>query len=165
MSLEDLNFIIYGCKRCKLWQCAKHAVPGEGPANAEIMLVGQNPGTDEDEVGRPFVGRAGQYLTKILMANQLKRDELFITNIVKHKTPNNRPPYIEEIQACLPYLTEEINIVKPKKIVLMGKTACYTPRIPGIKYYEIVHPQAALRFPKMGEKFQKQIQLINKGQD
>ena len=74
MALEDLNSQIYGCKKCRLWQGAKHAVPGEGPLNAKVMLVGQNPGADEDETGRPFVGRAGKFLTKVLaeMASNVK---------------------------------------------------------------------------------------------
>lgn len=158
--VEELNLQVYGCKRCRLWQGAKHGVPGEGPLNAKIMLVGQNPGAEEDETGKPFVGRAGQYLTKVLAANGLKREELFVTNIVKHKTPKNRTPLADEIAACLPYLLEQISVVKPEKIVLMGKAACKTPRIDGIKYYEIVHPQAASRFPSMGKKFQDQIKAI-----
>ncbi len=155
--MEELNFQIYGCKKCRLWQGAKHAVPGEGPPNAKVMLVGQNPGADEDEVGRPFVGRAGKFLTEVLAENGFKREELFITNIVKHRTPKNRPPYTDEIEACLPYLMAQISMVKPQKIVLMGKAACKTPRIEGIEYCEIVHPQAASRFPDMGKKFRQQI--------
>jgi uracil-DNA glycosylase len=164
MSIEKLNYQIYGCKQCRLWQGAKHAVPGEGPLNAKVMLVGQNPGVEEDEIGRPFVGRAGKYLTKILAENGLNREQLFITNIVKHKTPKNRAPYADEIAACLPYLIEQINIIKPEKIVLMGKTAYKTPRIYGIRYYEVIHPQAASRFPKMDKKFQNQIKSIGKKQ-
>ncbi len=158
--MEELNLQVYGCRRCRLWQGAKHGVPGEGPLNAKIMLVGQNPGAEEDETGKPFIGRAGQYLTKVLAENGLKREELFVTNIVKHKTPKNRTPLADEIAACLPYLLEQISVVKPEKIVLMGKAACKTPRIDGIKYYEILHPQAASRFPSMGKKFQDQIKAI-----
>ncbi len=127
--------------------------------DAEIMLVGQNPGVEEDEVGRPFVGRAGKYLTRVLAENGLKREDLFITNIVKHKTPKNRKPYADEIAACLPYLMEQINIIKPKKIVLMGVAARQTPRIKGIEYCEVIHPQAASRFPRMGKKFQEQVSM------
>lgn len=160
MGLEELNYQIYGCKKCRLWQGAKHAVPGEGPTEAKIMLVGQNPGADEDETGKPFVGRAGQYLTKVLADYGMKREEFFVTNIVKHKTPKNRTPFVDEITACLPYLLEQIRVIKPQKIILMGKAACKTPRIEGIKYYEVIHPQAASRFPKMGRKFQEQIKEI-----
>ncbi|MCW3996453.1 MAG: uracil-DNA glycosylase [Candidatus Bathyarchaeota archaeon] len=159
-SMDELNFAIYGCKKCRLWQDAKHGVPGEGPINAKIMFVGQNPGVEEDEVGRPFVGKTGKYLTKVLAENGLSREDLFITNIVKHKTPKNRKPFADEVAACLPYLLEQIRIIKPEKVVLMGKTAWLTPRFNGIKYYEVVHPQAASRFPKMGKKFQEQIKAI-----
>jgi uracil-DNA glycosylase family 4 len=160
MAMEELNMQIYGCRKCRLWQGAKHGVPGEGPLNAKIMLVGQNPGAEEDETGRPFVGRAGKYLTKVLAENGIRREDVFITNIVKHITPRNRHPLDDEIAACLPYLTEQINLVKPKKILLLGKAACKTPRIEGIEYFEMVHPQAALRFPKMGKKFLEQLKSL-----
>ena len=158
--MEELNYQIYACKKCRLWQGAKHGVPGEGPLNAKIMLVGQNPGLEEDRVGKPFVGKAGKYLTNMLAEKGIKREEIFITNIVKHMTPKNRAPFADEVAACLPYLTAQINMIKPEKIVLMGKVACKTPRVAGIKYFEVVHPQAAARFPKMGAKFREQIKAI-----
>lgn len=160
MGMEDIAQQVYVCKKCRLWQGAKHGVPGEGPLNAKIMLVGQNPGAEEDEVGRPFVGRAGKYLTKVLAENGINREDVFITNIVKHITPKNRHPFDDEIEACLPYLMEEIRIIKPQKILLLGKAACKTPRIEGIQYYEMVHPQAASRFPKMGKKFLEQLKSL-----
>ena len=123
MALEDLNLQIYDCKKCRLWQGAKHGVPGEGPLNAKVILVGQNPGVSEDEAGRPFVGRAGKFLTKVLAENGIKREELFITNIVKHISPNNRKPFSDEIAACVPYLTTQISIINPKIIVLLGAVA------------------------------------------
>ena len=92
MSIEEIQMQIYGCKKCPLWQGAKHAVPGEGPLNARVMIVGQNPGSDEDETGRPFIGRAGKYLTKTLAEFGINREEVFITNIVKHVSPGNRKP-------------------------------------------------------------------------
>ncbi len=158
--MEELNYQIYACQKCRLWQGAKHGVPGEGPLNAKVMLVGQNPGAREDELGKPFVGNAGKFLNIVLAENGLKREELFVTNIVKHRTPKNRSPYKDEIEACLPYLVEQISVVKPEKIILMGKAACKVPRVEGIQYYEVVHPQAASRFPKMGEKFREQIKSI-----
>ncbi len=158
--MEELNYQVYACRKCRLWQGAKHGVPGEGPLNAKIMLVGQNPGAEEDETGKPFVGNAGKFLTKVLSENGLKREDLFVTNIVKHRTPKNRSPFKDEIEACLPYLLTQISIVKPEKIVLMGKAACETPRFSGIKYFEIIHPQAAARFPDMGKKFREQIREI-----
>ena len=148
---------IYGCKKCRLWQGAKHAVPGEGPLNAKVMLVGQNPGADEDELGRPFVGRAGKFLNKTLSEYAIKREDIFITNIVKHVSPKNRKPFDDEVATCLPYLTTQISFIKPKIIVLLGASAKETPRIEGIEYVQVVHPSAAMRFTKMREKFRGQI--------
>ena len=161
MALEDLNFQIYGCKKCRLWQGAKHGVPGEGQLEAEVMIIGQNPGADEDETGRPFVGRAGKFLTKILAENGIKREDVFITNIVKHVSPENRKPYPDEVAACLPYLNTQISIIKPKIIVLLGETAKEASRIEGIKYVQIIHPSAAMRFTKMREKFTEQIKQLS----
>ena len=102
--MEEFNMQIYGCKKCRLWQGAKHGVPGEGPLNAKVMFVGQNPGADEDELGRPFVGRAGKYLTKTLAEFGIKREDVFITNIVKHVSPKNRKPFDDEVSGMLTLL-------------------------------------------------------------
>jgi len=163
VSLEELNYQVYGCKKCRLWQGAKHGVPGEGPLTARVMFVGQNPGAEEDETGRPFVGRAGKYLTKTLAEFGIKREDVYITNIVKHTSPENRKPFADEVAKCLPYLITQIAIIKPKIIVLLGASAKETPRIAGIEYIEIIHPSAAMRFTKMREKFRQQIaELSNK---
>ena len=121
------------------------------------MLIGQNPGANEDEAGRPFVGRSGKFLNKVLAENGLKREELFVTSIVKHVSPENRKPYPDEVAACLPYLTQQISVIKPKIIMLMGESAKATPRLEGIEYIEAVHPSAAMRFNKMRERFQAQV--------
>jgi DNA polymerase len=162
LALEDLNWQIYDCKKCRLWQGAKHGVPGEGPLNAKVMLVGQNPGADEDETGRPFVGRAGKFLTKVLAENGIKREDVFITNIVKHISPQNRKPFADEVAACLPYLNTQISVIKPKIIVLLGASAKDTPRLEGIEYMQVIHPSAAVRFNKMGIKFREQIAELAK---
>jgi len=162
MALEELAYQIYGCKKCRLWQGAKHGVPGEGPASAKVMLIGQNPGAHEDEVGRPFVGRSGRFLNKVLAENGLKREELFITSIVKHVSPKNRKPYPDEVAACLPYLTAQISVIKPKIIVLLGQSAKETPRFEGIEYIEAIHPSAAMSFKKMRNKFEGQIAELAK---
>jgi len=162
MAMDELNIQIYGCRNCRLWQGAKHAVPGEGPLNAKVMIVGQNPGADEDEVGRPFVGRAGKYLTKTLAEFGIKRENLFITNIVKHTSPLNRKPYPDEVAACLPYLLTQIEVIKPEIIVLLGASAKGAPRVEGIEYVEIIHPSAAMRFTKMRERFRQQIAELSK---
>jgi len=125
-------------------------------------LAGQNPGADEDELGRPFVGRAGKYLTKTLAEYGIKREDVFITNIVKHVSPKNRKPFDDEVAACLPYLTAQINFIKPKIIVLLGASAKETPRIEGIEYIQVIHPSAAMRFTKMREKFRGQIAELAK---
>jgi uracil-DNA glycosylase len=155
--MEEIKIQIYSCRKCRLWQDAKHGVPGEGPLNAKVMFVGQNPGADEDESGRPFVGRAGKYLTKTLAEFGIKREEIYITNIVKHVSPKNRKPFPDEVAACLPYLTAQINVIKPKIIVLLGASAKETPRIEGVEYFQVMHPSAAMRFTRMGEKFRLQI--------
>ena len=162
MALEELNYQIYACRKCRLWQGAKHGVPGEGPLNAKVMLVGQNPGADEDELGRPFVGRAGKFLTKALAEYGIKREDVFITNIVKHVSPQNRKPFADEVAACLPYLTMQISTIKPKIIVLLGASAKDTPRVEGIEYLEVIHPSAAMRFNNMREKFRLQIAELAK---
>lgn len=162
MPMEELNMQIYGCKKCRLWNDAKHAVPGEGPINAKVMFVGQNPGADEDELGRPFVGRAGKYLTKTLEEYGIRREDIFITNIVKHVSPKNRKPFDDEVATCVPYLTAQISFIKPKIIVLLGASAKETPRIDGIEYIQIIHPSAAMRFTQMRLKFRAQIAELAK---
>jgi uracil-DNA glycosylase len=153
MTLDELNKQIRKCRKCRLWKDAKNAVPGEGPPNAKVMLVGQNPGAEEDKTGKPFVGRAGKFLNKVLAENGFNREELFITNLVKHTSPKNRKPLPDEIEACAPYLEEQIKAIKPKLVVLMGTVAWQAPRVEGIKYMETVHPSAAMRFTKMRKRF------------
>ena len=126
------------------------------------MLVGQNPGAEEDRTGRPFVGRAGKFLNVVLVKNGINREEIFITNIVKHVTPNNRKPLLDEVEACLPYLVEQVRLVKPKTVVLMGAVAWQAPREKGIAYVETYHPSAAMRFPKMRKRFEKHFSLLKK---
>jgi uracil-DNA glycosylase len=157
MALEEINLQVYGCRKCRLWQTAKHGVPGEGPQNAKVMLVGQNPGAEEDESGRPFVGRAGKFLTKALAEYGIQRETLYITNIVKHTSPQNRKPLPDEVAACLPYLNMQISLIKPKIIVLLGASAKKAPCVEGILYFEVIHPSAAMRFTKMRNKFKAQI--------
>src|SRR3972149_10617457 len=102
--MDDLNEQIRKCRKCRLWQGAKNAVPGEGPDTIRVMLVGQNPGAEEDKAGRPFVGRAGKFLNRGLGKNGIDRAEMFVTHIVKHVTPKNRKPLPDEISAFFFYL-------------------------------------------------------------
>ena len=153
MSFEDVNAKIKHCRKCRLWKDARNAVPGEGPTHSTLMLVGQNPGAEEDKIGRPFVGRAGKFLDRVLAENGIDRNGVFVTNIVKHVTPQNRKPYPDEVEACVPYLVKQIKSLKPRIVVLMGKVAEQTPRLEGVEYMVTIHPSAAMRFTKMRLRF------------
>jgi uracil-DNA glycosylase family 4 len=163
MGLEQLNEQIRNCRKCRLWKGTKNAVAGEGPSDAKVMLVGQNPGAEEDKIVRPFVGRAGKFLNKVLAKNGFNRKDLFVTNIVKHKSPENRKPLPDEIAACAPYLEEHIKMIKPKIVVLMGTVAWQAPRVEGVEYVETYHPSAAMRFTKMRKKFEEDFNALKKG--
>lgn len=161
-SLKALAEIIEKCTRCPLYKTATHAVPGEGAAKAELMVVGEAPGANEDETGRPFVGQAGQLLTKILAAIDLTREDVFIANVLKHRPPGNRNPKPDEVEACSPYLIRQIQLIKPKVILALGTFAAQTlldtktpigklrgqvHRYHGIPLVVTYHPAALLRNP------------------
>ena len=160
MALKQLDNQIKTCRKCRLWQGTKNGVPGEGPLHAKVMLVGQNPGAEEDKTGKPFVGRAGKFLNKVLAKNVINREELFVTNLVKHVTPKNRKPSPDEIAACAPYLEAQVNAIKPKIVVLMGAVAWQTPRVKGVNYVETYHPSAAMRFAKIRKKFEEDFRVL-----
>jgi DNA polymerase len=122
-SVLSLEETILNCQKCPLSQTRTHAVPGEGDLNADLMFVGEGPGRDEDLQGRPFVGRAGQLLTKIIHAMTFQREEAYITNIVKCRPPGNRNPQGNEIASCKDYLLAQIELINPKVIVTLGKVA------------------------------------------
>jgi len=122
-SLEEIAEMVRTCTRCPLHASRTNGVPGEGPSDARLMVVGEGPGANEDETGRPFVGRAGQLLDEILAAIGCPRETVFIANIVKSRPPNNRKPEPLEIEACLPYLYRQIEIIHPAVILAMGGTA------------------------------------------
>ena len=122
-NLQTLNIIIKNCKKCKLHETRINTVFGEGSANAKVMIIGEAPGKDEDISGKPFVGRAGKLLTEILSSINLERKDIFITNTVKCRPPENRNPHDHEIKSCSGYLDEQIKLVNPKVIVLLGKIA------------------------------------------
>jgi len=161
-SLEDVATLIAACERCKLCEGRTNTVPGEGPANARLVVIGEGPGRTEDQTGRPFVGRAGELLTKILEAIKLPRDQVFICNIVKCRPPENRLPQYDEIAACLPFLYRQLELVRPKVILAMGGTAAQSllstkqslgalrnqvHRFRGIPVVVTYHPAALLRNP------------------
>ncbi|MFC2166526.1 uracil-DNA glycosylase [Acidobacteriota bacterium] len=114
---------ILKCGLCSLAETRQHAVPGEGNIKTEIMFVGEAPGRDEDVQGRPFVGRAGQLLTKIINAMKFQRNEVYITNTIKCRPPNNRNPHKEEMDSCKDYLLRQIELIRPKVIVTLGRVA------------------------------------------
>jgi len=134
-ELEEIAEQTRKCRKCRLGYLRKNAVPGEGNPAAQIMFVGEGPGADEDEQGRPFVGRAGQLLDKIIAACGLKREDIWIGNIIKCRPPENRDPLPDEIIACLPYLQNQIELVNPEIIVALGahaaKTLLDTPKAIG----------------------------------
>jgi uracil-DNA glycosylase family 4 len=123
LSFPELEEKVHACRLCPLGAGRTHAVPGEGSRATELMFVGEGPGRDEDAQGRPFVGRAGQLLTKIIEAMHTKREEVYITNVVKCRPPENRTPLPAEVEACGPYLLRQIELVGPRVIVALGKTA------------------------------------------
>ncbi len=161
-KLIDLEEKYKVCKKCSLWKGRNKFCYGNGNPNAKLMLIGEGPGADEDRTGRVFVGRAGQLLTKMLLAIKLSRDDVYIGNIVKCRPPGNRNPLPEEKKACLPYLEEQISIIKPQILLLLGKVAAstllemettlkafreQTYSYKGIKTYVSYHPSALLRNP------------------
>ncbi len=123
-NLRNLENIVQNCHLCQLSKTRKNVVFGEGDISADIMFVGEGPGANEDETGKPFVGRAGELLTKIIEnVLNIKREQVYIANIVKCRPPNNRVPTPEEVESCLPYLMKQINLIKPKIIITLGATA------------------------------------------
>ncbi|WP_187648604.1 uracil-DNA glycosylase [Nitrosophilus labii] len=123
-KLEDLRQIVLNCHLCQLSKTRKNVVFGEGNPNAKIMFIGEGPGATEDEMGKPFVGRAGQLLTKMIEnVLDIKREDVYIANIVKCRPPNNRVPTEEEAKTCLPYLVKQIELINPKIVVALGSTS------------------------------------------
>ena len=122
-GLATVHSEVMACTRCELHKSRMIAVPGEGPADAKIMFVGEGPGQNEDEQGRPFVGAAGKLLTELLESIGLNRAEVFITNIVKCRPPNNRAPRRSEVEACNPYLIDQIRLIKPRIVCALGTPA------------------------------------------
>jgi len=176
-SVEAIAALVRECTRCELYRTATHAVPGEGNARASLMCVGEAPGASEDASGRPFVGQAGQLLTKILAAIKLSRDEVFIANVLKHRPPGNRNPRPEEVEACRPYLARQIELIRPRVIVAFGTFAAQTlletklaigrlrgvvHRYHGIPVVVTYHPAALLRNPAWKRSTWEDVQLARR---
>ncbi len=175
-DLQALHQQIHTCQECALHRARTNAVPGEGAPNASLMFIGEGPGFNEDRQGRPFIGAAGQFLDELLLSIGLKREDVFITNMVKCRPPNNRDPFPGEISACSRYLDAQIESIKPAVIVPLGRHALARwfprdsiskvrarPRVfDGITLFPLYHPAAALHngalratieadFAKLGE--------------
>ncbi len=173
-ELELLYEKIRRCTKCPLYKTRENAVPGEGPIDAEVMLVGEAPGAKEDETGRPFVGRSGQLLTEMLEEISLPREEVYITSVLKSRPPNNRQPRQNEISACLPYLHRQIELINPRFIVLLGGVAVSSVighrklldyhgsfhKTDDREFFITYHPAAALRFPEYKQRFRQDLRKL-----
>jgi uracil-DNA glycosylase family 4 len=157
-ALIELNKEIARCQDCELGKHRTRAVPGEGPEDADLLFIGEAPGWHEDQQGRPFVGPAGKYLEELLASIGLKRDQVYIANVIKCRPPGNRDPLPDEIQACSRWLNHQIKLIYPKMIITLGRysMARYFPnqsisqvhgkakKQDNIIYYAMYHPAAAL---------------------
>ncbi|KAA0003358.1 MAG: uracil-DNA glycosylase [Thermoplasmata archaeon] len=180
-ELKKIEDEIKKCKKCSLCLTRKNAVPGEGKYDAYIMMIGEAPGKNEDEQGRPFVGKAGKFLDFALSTINLEREKIYITNVVKCRPPNNRDPTTEEIKACSPYLDAQINLIQPRIICTLGRfateyilpsygfTAKPISQIHGKIFYSpiamvhiipLYHPAASIYIPAIKEIFLKDIKSI-----
>ena len=176
-SLDAIAEMVKKCTRCPLHQTAIQGVPGEGNPNARFVCVGEAPGATEDETGRPFVGAAGQLLTKILAAINLRREDVFICNVIKHRPPGNRNPLPNEIAACSPYLVRQLELIRPSVILALGTFAAQTlletkesigklrgrvHRYHGIPLVVTYHPAALLRNPSWKRPTWDDVQLARR---
>ncbi|MGA2517245.1 MAG: uracil-DNA glycosylase [Thermodesulfobacteriota bacterium] len=163
LTLAEVRKELGDCKRCKLHRARRTIVFGEGNEKASLMVIGEGPGYDEDVQGRPFVGKAGQLLTKILQSINLTREEVYITNIVKCRPPQNRNPEPDEIQSCNPFLMKQIAVIQPRIICALGAFSAQTLLktdtkitalrgklfdLEGIKVIPTYHPAFLLRNPE-----------------
>ncbi|MFA6716564.1 MAG: uracil-DNA glycosylase [Victivallales bacterium] len=176
MNLDELNAEAQKCRKCPLCETRTTVVFGEGSPNADLMFIGEGPGYDEDQQGRPFVGKAGELLTKMINAMQFTRREVYIGNIVKCRPPKNRNPFPEEADACLPYLKRQIELIKPKAIVILGavplkfllnKNGIMRLRgkwdsYDGIKVMPTFHPAYLLRNPGAKREVWEDLQQVMK---
>jgi DNA polymerase len=176
-SLAEIADVVAACRRCSLYATAKNPVPGDGNPDADFMIVGEAPGANEDEQGKPFVGQAGQLLTKIIGAIDLRREDVFIANVLKHRPPGNRNPTPEEVTACSPYLVRQIELIRPKVILALGTFAAQTlletkltigklrgqiHRYYGVPLIVTYHPAALLRNPSWKRPTWEDVQLARR---
>ncbi len=173
-ELEELHQRIASCPDCDLCRTRTHAVPGEGPTDAEVLFVGEAPGFYEDQQARPFVGPAGRFLDELIASIGLRRDQVFITNVVKCRPPDNRDPLPGEMDACRKYLERQIEIIHPKVIVSLGRysLAWFFPRDTiskvhgqakvrdGTYFIPMYHPAAALHAGNMRRVIEEDFRKI-----
>lgn len=177
---EELEESIKGCNKCKLFSTRQNIVFGVGNKNTKIMFIGEGPGADEDRLGEPFVGRAGKLMDKAFQIVGINRDEIYITNIVKCRPPGNRNPVEDECQACMNYLRNQVMLIKPQIIVLLGSVALKHilgkeygitasrgkwVEKKGIKYMPTWHPAALLRDETKKIDFIKDLMQVMKELD
>jgi len=162
-ALETIHTQIWTCTRCPLHVGRTHAVPGDGPANATLMFIGEAPGFHEDQQGIPFVGAAGKFLNELLAKAGIDRNIVYITNVIKCRPPGNREPLIEEVAVCTPYLDQQIEIINPQVIITLGRHSMNRafpdekisvvhgqPRkVNDRVYFPMYHPAAALHQPSL----------------
>ncbi len=176
--LEKLAKQIRKCWKCPLWRMRKNTVPGEGPANAKIMVLGMAPGVQEDKIGKPFIGRAGKFLNELFKIAKIERGKIFITSPLKclPQPPPNRKPTKEEIKACLPYLKKQIDIINPQKVILLGEVAFSTLfpkqklskfrghwiKKEGRQFFISYHPAAGIRFQKFKKILEKDFRKLSR---
>ena len=173
-AIEDT---VHACHRCLLAGGRTHAVPGEGNLNSVVMFVGEGPGFEEDKQGRPFVGRSGQFLTEMLLKIGIDRQDVYITNVVKCRPPNNRDPMPDELEACADYLERQVALINPRIVVTLGRFSMrrWFPagsitqlhgQVRNIGRGRVAiamfHPAAALRNPQWQVEFAKDIAILPK---
>jgi len=176
-SLEGMKQMISGCQKCPLGATRNKLVFGTGNPNADIVVIGEAPGADEDASGEPFVGAAGQLLTKVLAAINFSRDDVYIANIIKSRPPGNRTPERSEVEQCIPYLYKQLDLIKPKFILAVGLTAALSllnrkatmkelrgsvHDYFGITMVVTYHPAALLRNPQWKRSTWEDVQLLRR---
>lgn len=178
-SLENIAQEVSICKKCPLFRKRLNTVPGEGNSKAEILFIGEGPGKNEDEKGKPFVGQAGKFLDELISLIGRDRKDVFIANVVKCRPPDNRDPYPEEVKTCWPYLERQVRLINPKLIVTLGRHSMdrFLPNmkisqihgepkrreiedIGKLIFYPVYHPAAALYNPNLRDVLKKDFQRI-----
>lgn len=174
-SLQSLQREVADCKRCPLHKTRRNAVFGSGKGSTRILFVGEAPGRDEDLQGLPFVGRAGQLLTRIIEAIKFKREDVYIANVLKCRPPDNRNPLPEEVARCRPYLMKQIELLRPKVICTLGVFATQSllgtkspltvlrgqvHEVDGLTVVPTYHPAACLRYPRLKEAVWEDVKLL-----